>query len=192
MEQLAPELLNTIFEHVEDEKTLQFIACSCSGPRAYAESRLYANFFHRTAGRWRQFLDALEVRPERAKAMRSIDSWCKFNRADGFGFRLSDVIIKSTKLEHLVLESPYCNHCYKRARNRDEEWRHVLPRNFRPIYDPSCGLVTNSMPNLKSLRFISLELAGGEILDSHAHSRKSIHASRATRFHDLMYLSIRT
>lgn len=123
---LPPELISNITDQVDDAETRRSLSRTCSELRAFAEGKLYENVFRTRTGLIPRLLVAIVSRPERAKAIRSIETRCRSGEELD---TLAAVIQRSHKVTDLTLESPFCNNCYRKG--FESSWQAVLPQLLR-------------------------------------------------------------
>jgi hypothetical protein len=120
-----------IIDQIEDHDTLRSLARTSSQLQRLTEPLLYESIFLRTGKQAARLLEGTTSRPERALSIHSLEARCttKWARLQRL-YALASIIKKSRSLEHLTVESPYCNDRYSQD---DEEWDDVLLKIMEPM-----------------------------------------------------------
>lgn len=121
---LTAELVSHIVDQIDDAEAFRSLSQTCSQFQALAEPKLYETVFRTRTGLVPRLLNAINSKPYRAKSIRSIETRCRSGDLTELN-DLATIIGKSSNLENLILESPYCNSCYGQA---EPLWQDVLPR----------------------------------------------------------------
>ena len=126
--ELADELLLAIAEQIDDQESLRNAARTCSRLQALAEPFIYQHVFYTSRAQLISLSQSIEARPERAKAIRSIDSRVRYSTTDFDLTELVNLMRETVNLQAFTYESPFCN-------RRQPGVRTDLSHFFRPLQD---------------------------------------------------------
>lgn len=141
MLELVDELLIAIIDHVDDLAALRNLARTCHRLNALTEPAIYRDIFLRGRNDTSALAASLVNRPERLQAIRSIEARPQYNHQECRLDVLENIVRRAPKLQHLIAESPFCNHVQYRGVKYG--WAESMRALLRPVCDFSTPRLTS-------------------------------------------------
>lgn len=131
--ELPAELIASIIEQVQNIKTLHSLATVSRQIQPLAETELYRHAFMRKGSEVAKLVSSLEARPDRTKALQSIDARFQWRFQQGIT-GLATVLRGCRALREVTIESPCCNNNRWRGA---PWWSSMMQTLLRPLYEAS-------------------------------------------------------
>lgn len=138
--ELVDELAVLIIEQIDDTQALRNLARTCSRLQTLAEPAIYHSILLKSRQNTLSLTRSIVNRPQRLDAVRRVEARPRYATRDFAVDELVNLIHRAQNLQHLVLESPFCNRIQQEARHG---WAESMAALLRPI----CGF---TIPRLTS------------------------------------------
>jgi len=135
---LPEEIVLLIVEYVEDAADLQHLASTCRRLQELAEEKLWQALLIRRGRTARHIARCFHARPQRIKAVRTIQLPCKQGVVHDFT-AVNNILRATVGVRELYFESPECNTTDEDTFENADDWKLLSDHVFTPFQEALAG-----------------------------------------------------